>query len=99
VRRGAWSQIVASIQPPCTPTATLTSWTLREPHRKALVTASLTVSTTSSHPGWRPTAATSWSDGAASPNAARRCGKRLSGYRPPPAVWPSWPGGGSCRPG
>jgi hypothetical protein len=33
------------------------------------------------------------------PERSSRCGKRLSGYRPPPAVWPSWPGGGSCRPG
>jgi hypothetical protein len=97
--RGAWSQIVVSIRPPCTPAATLTRWMLQEPTHDALVAASLTVSTTLSHPGWRPAAAASWSDGAPSPNAARRSGKELSSYRPPPALRPSWPGGGSCRPG
>jgi hypothetical protein len=43
VGRGAWSQIVASIQPPCTPTATLTCWMLQEPHRKVIGSAGVQV--------------------------------------------------------
>ena len=39
------------------------------------------------------------SHGAPQPGkAARRCGKEVSSYRPLPALRPSWPGGGSCRP-
>jgi hypothetical protein len=97
----ARSRIVASIQPPCTPMVTLTSWMLQEPTQDALVAASLTASTTSSHPRWRPAAAASWfARHAAAP--ARQVGEpatELSGYRPLPALRPSWPGGGSCRPG
>jgi hypothetical protein len=42
---GGPSQIVASIQPSCTRTATLTGWRCKNPDRMALVTASLTGST------------------------------------------------------
>jgi hypothetical protein len=96
-------RIVASIQPPCTPMVTLTSWMLQEPTQDALVAALLTASTTSSttSPGMaagsccklvRP----------ARRSPARQVGEpatELSGYRPLPALRPSWPSGGSWRPG
>jgi hypothetical protein len=44
-------------------------------------------------------AAGSWSGRRVQPERSRRCGKEHSSYRPPPALRPSWPGGGSCRPG
>jgi hypothetical protein len=58
----ARSQIVASIQPPCTPTVTLTGWRLPDPYRMAVVTASLTASTRSSttSPEMSVAAAASW---------------------------------------
>jgi hypothetical protein len=82
-------------------TVTLTGWMLQELTEDALVAASLTGSTTLSHPGWRPAAAAKL---VRTPrrSPARPVGEpatETSSYRPLPALRSSWPGGGSCRPG
>jgi hypothetical protein len=58
----ARSPIVASIQPPCTPRATLAAGCCKNPHRMALVTASPKPGPArrQPRPGWRQAAAASW---------------------------------------
>jgi hypothetical protein len=74
----------------------------KNPHRMALVTASLTGSTTSltTSPGMAAGSCYKLV-GTARRSPARQVGEpatETSSYRPLPALRPSWPGGGSCRP-
>lgn len=97
------SRIVASIQPPCTRTVILTGCASQDPYRMALVAASLTAKTRSSttSPGMAAgSSCNAASDGTAQPGRqVGEAAKETSSYCPPPALRPSCPGGGSCRPG
>jgi hypothetical protein len=59
------------VQPPCTPDGHVDQLEVARTPQERVGGASLTVSTTLSHPGWRPAAAASWSDGAPHPPAGQ----------------------------
>jgi hypothetical protein len=75
----------------------------KNPHRMALVTASLTGSTTSLTTSSGMAAGSCCKLVRTAPRSLarerRRAATETSSYRPLPALRPSWPGGGSCRPG
>ncbi len=79
-RGAARSQIVASIQPPCTPDGRLDRLEVAGTHTgwRCDGLAEARLGRRQPHPGWRSAAAASWSDGAPQPGkAARRCGKDI----------------------
>ena len=100
VGRGAWSRIVASIQPPCIPTATLTSWMLQETHRRCvgdgLADGQHHVADNLARDGGRLLQLVRTPPR----SPARQVGEpatETSGYRPLPALRPSWPGVSTAR--
>jgi len=102
--RVARSPIVASIQPPCTRRRPWPLDVARTPTRMALVTASPKPGRARRQPrrdGGRQLLQAGSHGTARRTRQGRKVSEPATGtysYRPLPALRPSWPGGGSCRP-
>jgi hypothetical protein len=100
MRGAAWSGIVASIQPPCTPTAALTGCRLlQDGGGDGLADGQGQVVDDVTGYGGRQLLQASRTVRRSPARQVGDAARRFPSYGPLPALRPSWPGGGSCRPG